>query len=175
MFIRFFLLLLFLNWNTLAGELTVGSPAPDFTLDIATNDTIIRGGFTLSKYISEQPIVLAFYPADWSSGCTKEMCALRDDFAALHNLNALLFGISGDYVYAHHAWAKELELPFALLSDHEHTVGKLYNSFDEKSGYNSRTIVVINTAGNIAYIDMHYSPNDAQSFKKLKEALHTIH
>ncbi|MBM4165357.1 MAG: redoxin domain-containing protein [Ignavibacteria bacterium] len=175
MFIYFFIFLLLLNKNTFAEDLYIGSPARDFTLDIATKDTIIRGGFTLSKHIGKQPIVLAFYPADWSDGCTKEMCTMRDDFTSLKNLNAILFGISGDYAYSHREWAKELDLPFALLSDHEHTAGKLYNSYDKKSGYNKRTIVVIDTAGTIAYIDMHYSPKDSQSFNKLKKALLTIH
>jgi peroxiredoxin Q/BCP len=57
-------------------------------------------------------VILAFYPADWSGGCTKEVCTLRDTFAELAKLNAVVLGISGDYVFSHQEWAKFHKLQF---------------------------------------------------------------
>jgi peroxiredoxin Q/BCP len=117
---------------------------------------------------------LAFYPADWSTGCTKEVCAMRDNFAALQALDAEVLAISGDYVWSHHEWAKALNLPFKLLSDHAHIVAKLYQSFNEKSLYNRRTVVVVDKQGKIAYANMEYSVGDLKDFDKLKTALATV-
>jgi len=65
--------------------LRIGSKAPDFTLPGATKDTILSSGIT-SPIGREGPVVLAFYPADWSGGCTKEMCLMRDRFTDLGKL-----------------------------------------------------------------------------------------
>jgi peroxiredoxin Q/BCP len=124
--------------------------------------------------IGKRNIVLAFYPADWSGGCTKEVCTLRDNFTALSALNAEIVGLSGDYVFSHYEWAKHHELPFKLASDHKHEVAKRYGSYDEDSGHDKRTVFVVDKAGKIAYVDMKYSPRDSVSFGKLQSALATL-
>jgi len=169
---------LILTTNALAQtnpDLAVGKPAPDFSLPYATRDSIFRAPLTLSELVGKRNIVLAFYPADWSTGCTKEVCAIRDDFGALQDLNAEVLGISGDYVWSHREWAKYHSLPFKLLSDHAHTVAKAYNSFNEKSLYNKRTVFVIDRVGRIAYLDLEYSVVDVQDYNRLKEALAGLH
>jgi peroxiredoxin Q/BCP len=125
----------------------------------------------LLSLIGTGNIVLAFYPADWSGGCTKEVCTLRDNFEALSGLQAIILGISGDYVYSHHAWAKHHDLPFRLLSDHDHSVAKSYSSYNEVSGFNRRTVFVIDKQGEIAYADLEYSVRDSEDFDRLKSAL----
>jgi peroxiredoxin len=149
----------------------VGQTAPDFNLQYATRDSIARTPLKLSNTVGVRNIVLAFYPADWSGGCTKEMCTMRDDFKDLEKLNAELLAISGDYVFAHYAWAKEQNFPFRLLSDHLHTVAKLYDSYNDKYGFNKRTVFVIDKQGKIAYEDLEYSVADNDDFNRLKDAL----
>ncbi len=100
---------------------------------------------------------------------------MRDNFAALSSLNAQIIGLSGDYPFASHEWAKQLNLPFTLASDHKHEVGRAYGSYMEKMGFNRRTVFVVDNAGKIAYIDMHYSPADSKSLDKLQEALKQVH
>jgi peroxiredoxin Q/BCP len=154
-----------------AQELTVGQPAPDFSLPYATKDSIFRTPLKLSEVVGKSNIVLAFYPADWSPGCTKEVCTMRDDFTSLQSLNAEILAISGDYVWSHHEWAKHHELPFKLLSDHSHEVARRYDSYNEKTMYNKRTVFVVDKQGNLAYVDLEYSVATIDDFNRLKEAL----
>lgn len=151
--------------------LKVGDLAPDFSLPYSTRDSIARWPLKLSDFVGKRAIVLAFYPADWSTGCTKEVCSLRDNFSAMQELDAEILAISGDYVWSHHEWAKFHNLPFKLLSDHAHVVAKIYESYNEKSLYNRRTVFVINKGGAIAYLNLAYSVADNEDFLKLKTAL----
>ncbi len=151
----------------------VGDVAPAFDLPYATRDTIGRS-LTLASLVEKGKVVVAFYPADWSGGCTREVCTFRDNFGALGALGAQVVGISGDYVSSHHAWAKHHELPFPLASDHSHDVAKAYASYDPATGYNKRTIFVVDRKGRIAYVDMAYSARDTTSVDKLRAALAAI-
>ncbi len=65
------------------SALNVGDAAPDFTLPYATKDSVSRSPVSLSDLVGKRTIVVAFYPADWSTGCTKEVCTMRDNFGAL--------------------------------------------------------------------------------------------
>jgi len=149
----------------------VGDAAPDFQLPYATRDSVADDSLRLSSLIGKRNIVLAFYPADWSGGCTKEVCTLRDNFTSLGAVNADVIGISGDYVFSHHEWAKFHNLPFRLASDHNHGVAKRYGSYYEAYGFNRRTVFVVGKTGKIAYEDLAYSPRDSVSFGKLQAAL----
>ena len=155
-------------------QLAVGDAAPGFSLPYATKDSVAGDEIALSSLIGKNNIVLAFYPADWSGGCTKEMCTMRDNFSDLSQLKAEVLGISGDYQYSHHEWAKNLNLPVKLVSDHSHAIAKMYDSYNAASGYNRRTVYVIDKEGKIAYIDLKYSSRDMESFNKLKSALSTL-
>ncbi|HTP80372.1 MAG TPA: redoxin domain-containing protein [Bacteroidota bacterium] len=151
--------------------LRVGQQAPDFTLPYATKDSIYRQPIRLSDIVGKKNIILAFYPADWSGGCTKEVCTLRDDFGNLEKLDAEILAISGDYVYSHHEWAMHHNLPFKLVSDHLHVVAQKYFSYNEKAGMNRRTVFVVDRKGLIAFENLHYSVADNEDFNSLKEAL----
>lgn len=159
---------------TQTDSLGIGSKAPDFSLPYATRDSVAPEDLKLSDLVGKRTIVLAFYPADWSGGCTREVCAFRDNFGALSQLNAEVLGISGDYEYSHHEWAKYHNLPFKLLADHSHRVARTYDSYNDVSGFNKRTVYVIDKQGNIAYIDMKYSTRDMESFHKLQDALKNV-
>jgi peroxiredoxin Q/BCP len=149
----------------------VGDVAPGFSLRYATRDSIAADTLTLASLTRQGNVVLAFYPADWSGGCTKEVCTLRDNFSALASVKAEVVGVSGDYVFSHHEWAKFHNLPFRLASDHDHAVARRYGSFNPASGYNRRTVFVVDRQGKIAYADLAYSSRDSVSFVKLKTAL----
>lgn len=154
--------------------LGIGDRAPAFTLPYATQDTIVHAGISLETLLSDGPVVLAFYPADWSGGCTREMCTFRDNFTDLSRLNVQVAGVSGDYVHSHRAWAQHHKLPFPLLSDHDHAVAQAYRSYNERTGYNRRTVYLINGAGRIAYKDTSYSVSNKESYDNLLQAVEGI-
>ena len=151
----------------------VGEKAPDFKLPYATHEQVKYNpaeGMTLAQYRGKV-VVLAFYPADWSSGCTTELCTFRDTFKDLDQLGAVILGISGDYVFSHHEWAKHHSLKFPLLSDHDHQVAKTYASFDPQWGYNKRTIYVIDGEGIVRFRNLDFKHGDKTHYDALRGAI----
>jgi peroxiredoxin Q/BCP len=151
----------------------VGDAAPDFKLPYATQEQIYfkpEERMSLSSMRGKN-VILAFYPADWSGGCTKEVCTLRDTFAELAKLNATVLAISGDYVFSHHEWAKFHKLQFPLLSDHDHKVAQAYGSYNEAVGFNNRTIFLIDKDGVVRYSNLAFKAGDANDYNRLKEEL----
>lgn len=153
------------------ATLKLGDKAPDFSLPYATRDSVADDSLALSSLVGKRNVVVAFYPADWSGGCTREVCTLRDNFTSLGAVNADVVAISGDYVYSHYEWAKHHNLPFRLASDHDHAVARRYGSYNEATGHDRRTVFVVDPQGRLAYIDMAYSTRDSVSFGKLQLAL----
>ena len=154
----------------------VGQAAPDFSLPYATQEKIfLKPEERLSLAAQRgKNVILAFYPADWSGGCTKEVCTLRDTFAELSKLNAMVLGISGDYVFSHHEWAKFHKLQFPLLSDHDHKVARLYGSYMEDAGYNKRTVFLIDKAGIVRYSNLDFKAGDAKDYTALRAELEKL-
>jgi peroxiredoxin Q/BCP len=152
----------------------IGEVAPNFTLPIATKDTILFEGKSLSDFLGRGPVVLAFYPADWSGGCTKEVCALRDAFSEFEKLGATVIGISGDYVFSHKEWAQHHNLPFWLASDHSGKVSTQYASHNPATGYNKRTVYVLSKDGAVRYKNLAFRAGNDEDFKALKDAVLAI-
>ncbi|HEY7931518.1 MAG TPA: peroxiredoxin [Acidimicrobiales bacterium] len=98
-----------------------GDLAPDFTLDNQDGETV-----TLSQLLEAGPVVLFFYPAAMSSGCTKETCYFRDLASEFAALGAQRVGISMDSVVRQQEFASRNRLDFTLLADSSGTVAKLY-------------------------------------------------
>jgi peroxiredoxin Q/BCP len=154
----------------------VGEAAPDFSLPYATQEGIFMKPAERMSLSSQKGknVILAFYPADWSGGCTKEVCTLRDTFAELSKLNATVLAISGDYVFSHHEWAKFHKLQFPLLSDHDHKVARLYGSYMEEYGFNKRTVFLIDKQGVVRYSNLDFKPGDAKDYASLHAELEKL-
>jgi len=133
-----------------------GDQAPDFTLlkagGEAYNDI---EPFTLSDALGNGPVVLAFYPAAFTSGCTAEMCRFRDSMTAFEDLNARVYGISVDLPFAQNVWIEEENLNFPMLSDWDHEVihrhevvqDDLYGTIEAAN----RSVFVLDSAGTVTY------------------------
>src|SRR2546422_1463920 len=123
----------------------VGSKAPDFTL---TNQD--RQPVTLSQQRG-RPVVLAFFPAAFSSVCTKELCTFRDSLARLNGANAQVFGISVDTFFTLKAFQTDQKLTFPLLSDFNKQAIRDYGVFNEDmiglKGIAKRAVFVIDKNG----------------------------
>lgn len=97
--------------------------APEFSLPSTGGGT-----FTLSKEAAGKPVIIYFYPKDFTSGCTKEACEFRDTFEYFRDLDIDIYGISRDDIPTHHAFRKAHNLPFELLADEDGKVADLYDA-----------------------------------------------
>ncbi len=147
----------------------VGQAAPDFTAT-ATDSTGAAIPVSLSQY-KGRVVVLAFYPADRSSGCTVELTKFRDDFATMFGEGTIVLPTSIDSLGSHASWAKEAHFPFALISDTAATVAKQYASASPGRKYFSRTAFVIGKDGTVAYQDLRFDANSQDSYDKLVAAV----
>jgi thioredoxin-dependent peroxiredoxin len=103
------------------GLLAVGDPAPDFTAVQGNGNR-----FRLADYHGKNPVVLFFYPADFTQGCTLQACAFRDSYTDLQAEGAVIVGISRDDDSSHTRFSQEYHLPYPLISDRDGTIGKAY-------------------------------------------------
>src|SRR5262245_55177411 len=126
------------------ASVSVGQEAPDFTLKDETNQNV-----TLSE-LRGSPVVLVFYPLDFSPICTSEMCAVRDDFSGFQEKGAKVFGISRDSVWTHKAFKEKEHMSQSLLADMKGDVARLYGAWNEAAGVAERLTVIIDKDGKIA-------------------------
>ena len=123
----------------------VGSEAPDFTLrnenaeDVTLSE--LRGG----------PVVLVFYPFDFSPQCTEENCQIRDDYQSWTEAGATVFGISRDSHFAHAAFKESHNLKHSLLADMKGETARAYGTWDEERVVAKRLTVVIDGEGRVVY------------------------
>jgi peroxiredoxin len=120
-----------------------GTAAPEFELH-STPDQTVR----LSDFLG-RPVVLAFYPADWSPICGDQMAIYNEMHREFHEYGAQLLGISVDGVWCHRAFSEARHLHFPLLADFEPkgSVSRLYGAYREGDGFSERALVVIDARG----------------------------
>jgi len=147
-----------------------GEIAPDFSLPWATRDSI--GGepwFGLTAQRGKV-VVLAFYPKDFTAGCTAEMRTFADQYADLFGEDVVVVGVNPDSLETHVRFAQSLGLPFRLLTDSEQKVSQKYGSAGE-NGYNRRTVYVVDRKGRVAYADLRFGALDPKAYRDLKLAV----
>lgn len=129
------------------APLSSGTLAPDFTLG-STPDTKI----SLSEYRG-RPVVLVFYPADWSAVCGDQIAFYNELLPEFQRLGAELVGISVDSVYSHAAFAEARNLRFPLLADFEPkgAVARAYGVYRQKDGIAERALFVLDGNGVVAW------------------------
>jgi len=127
------------------AALAAGTDAPDFTLRSTPDQWL-----TLSEFRG-QPVVLAFYPADWSPVCGDQMALYNEMLKEFQDLGAELIGISVDGAWCHAAFARDRKLHFPLLADFEPkgAVARHYGVYREKDGVSERALFVIDGDGKI--------------------------
>lgn len=125
--------------------LSIGSQAPEFTLD---NE---RGEATsLTDLLANGPLILYFYPADFTPGCTKEACDIRDLHGQIQAVGLRVAGVSPQDAESHARFRDKYELPFTLLCDPDKTVIRQYD-VDGPFGVGVRRVTyLIDQEGRIA-------------------------
>jgi peroxiredoxin len=146
-----------------------GTKAPDFTL---TNQD--REPVTLSAQRG-RPVVLAFFPAAFSSVCTKELCTFRDRLASLNQANAQVFGISVDTFFTLKAFQADQKLAFPLLSDFNKQAIRDYGVFNEDmiglKGIAKRAVFVLDREGIVRYREVLDDARNEPDYEKVFAAL----
>ena len=129
------------------GILAPGTPAPDFTLHVTPDQTL-----TLSD-LRGKPVVLAFYPADWSPVCGDQMALYNEVLPEFHKFGAEVLGVSVDGSWCHAAFAHARHLHFPLLADFEPkgAVAQKYGVYRPNDGITERALFVIDKKGIIAW------------------------
>jgi peroxiredoxin len=124
-----------------------GTPAPNFTLHNAPDQSVSLSDFR------GQPVILAFYPADWSSVCGDQMALYNEVLPEFRRFNAELIGISVDGVWCHKAFAQDRKLHFPLLADFEPKgeVAKMYGVYRRPDGTSERALFVLDAQGMIRW------------------------
>jgi peroxiredoxin len=132
--------------ENMSEMLQAGTPAPDFTLHVTPDQTL-----SLSE-LRGRPVILAFYPADWSPVCGDQMSLYNEVLPEFRRYHAELLGISVDGAWCHAAFAKDRKLHFPLLSDFEPKgdVAKQYGVY-RKDGVSERALFVIDENGVIVW------------------------
>jgi peroxiredoxin len=127
----------------LAAPLPTGTKAPDFELPSTPDQTVwlaeLRG----------QPVILAFYPGDWSPVCSDQMGLYQALLPEFQKFDAQLLGISVDSVWSHLAFARDRNLHFPLLADFEPKgeVARAYHAYRAEEGTSERALYVIDAGG----------------------------
>jgi peroxiredoxin Q/BCP len=130
-------------------HLKIGDPAPDFTLPSTKGDTM-----KLSDFRGKKSVVLAFFPAAFTGGCSKEMAAYETGIANFQQSGAEVFAISTDNLPTLKFWSQEhLKSSFPMLSDFMRKVSASYGVLNAERGIANRTTFVVDADGNIQHID----------------------
>jgi peroxiredoxin len=129
-----------------------GTPAPEFALPDPTGE-IVR----LSDYRGK-PVVLVFYPLDWSPGCSQQLDLYQSEIEEFEQRGVQILAISVDSIYSHGAWAAVRGLNFPLLADFHSkgAVAQLYGVYRENDGFSERALYIVDTSGIIRW--SHVSP-----------------
>ncbi|MGO3088655.1 MAG: thioredoxin-dependent thiol peroxidase [Galactobacter sp.] len=134
----------------MSDRLPVGSPAPDFSLTAADGSTV-----SLAQLSEQGKVIVYFYPAASTPGCTKEACDFRDNLASLGGEGYKVVGISPDQPAKLAKFVEKEGLTFPLLSDEDHAVAEAYGAWGEKKNYGKvyegliRSTFVVGQDGNL--------------------------
>jgi thioredoxin-dependent peroxiredoxin len=125
-----------------AEMLAAGNRAPDFTTHDQNDEPV-----SLAELLKNGPLILYFYPADFTPGCTKEACTLRDLHAQLRAAGVCVAGVSPQDAKSHAAFAAKYSLPFTLLCDPDQVLIRAYGVRGPLGFGVRRASFLINSAG----------------------------
>jgi peroxiredoxin len=158
--------------------LATGTKAPDFSLSTKTADGPKQ--IKLSENFGKTNTLLLFFPMAFTGTCTTEMCTMSEGLREYSDLNATVYGISGDNPFAQEAWAKKESITVPLLSDYEHKIAKeydvLYDSFLPQmnlgmGGVPKRAAFIVDREGVIQYAESNDDARELPNFDQIKAKL----
>jgi thioredoxin-dependent peroxiredoxin len=148
-----------------------GAKAPEFSLPWANREAV---GPSESPYElwrdRGKTVVVAFYPSDFTKGCTAELQTFADQYDTLFGADVVVVGISADSLESHRRFAASLDLPFRLLSDPDQQVARKYGSRGD-GGRPRRTVFVVGPDGRVKYRNLQFNALDPKAYTELGSAV----
>lgn len=143
----------------------VGDVAPLFTLKNQLGKKI-----SLKDYKNKKNVLLIFYPGDNTPGCTRQLCALRDDWSEFKDKNIVIYGVNQGDLESHQKFIEKHSFPFDLLVDKDRKVSRKYKALKFMFGYESirRSVVLIDKTGKIIYLKRGL-PHNSEILEALKK------
>lgn len=158
---------------------STGDQAPEFTAPLVTDGE--TEATTFSEHLGSGPVVVAFFPAAFSSTCTAELCTFRDDFGQFNELGATVLGVSTDTSYALERFREEEGLTFDLISDNDGSIIEAYDVVDDESfaskgmtGVATRSVFVVDGEGTIRYSWIADNPGQEPDYEAVVEAVESL-
>jgi peroxiredoxin len=158
--------------------LSIGTKAPDFALSCKTSEGINL--IKLSDNFGKKNTLLLFFPMAFTGVCTAEMCDTSDELGTYEDVNAQVYGISGDSPFSLEAWSRDKNIKVPLLSDYDHTVtrayGVAYDSFAPQrnlpmGGVAKRSAFIVDRNGVIQYAESSEDTKQLPDFEAIKAKL----
>jgi len=149
--------------------LEIGDKVPDF---VAKKDN--GEDFISNTVIGNMPVVIYFYPKNFTPGCTKEACSFRDSYADFKSLGAEVIGVSSDSIDSHKRFKDRYQVPFMFLSDKSRKLRKLFGVKSELLGLlPGRETYVIDKEGviQLKFNSMNASKHLDKAIKKMREII----
>ncbi len=155
------------------AEIEPGRIAPDFTIETADSS-----GANKTVKLSDlrgKVVVLAFYPADRSSGCTFQLTKFRDEYSKLFGSETVLLPISVDSLSTHASWAADMKFPFVLGTDADLSLAKQYGSYIPGRKTSTRTVFVIGKDGKILWRNLRFPALNEGAYTELAAEITKAH
>ncbi len=148
-----------------------GAKAPEFSLPWANREAVGPSDAPYELWRDRgKTVVLAFYPADFTKGCTAQLQTFADQYDTLFGADVVVVGINADSLETHRRFAASLDLPFRLLSDPDQQVARKYGSSGD-SGRPRRTVFVVGPDGRVTYRNLQFNPLDPKHYTELGSAV----
>ena len=154
-------------------KLNKGDQAPAFRLVSSERKEV-----SLDDYKGKN-IVLLFFPMAFTSVCTTELCAMRDNLADYNKLNTEVVGISVDSPFTLHKYKQDQQLNFTLLSDFNKEASQVYGAFYENfmlglKGVSKRAAFVVDKNGKVQYAEVLEKASDLPNFEAIKQTVSSL-
>lgn len=155
-------------------KLSKGDQAPAFRLVSSERKEV-----SLDDYRGKN-VVLLFFPMAFTSVCTTELCAMRDNLSEYNGLNTEVVGISVDSPFTLHKYKQDQQLNFPLLSDFNKEASQAYGAFYENfllglKGVSKRAAFVVDKHGKVQYAEVLENAGDLPDFQAVKQTVSSLH
>ena len=152
---------------------TAGDQAPEFIAPLVDDKTEATA---FVDHLGDGPVVLAFFPAAFSSTCTEEFCTFQDELNKFNDLSATVLGVSTDTAYALERFRAENGLTFGLISDNNGAIIEAYDVVDDFEriamwGVAQRAVFVVDSEGVVQYVWRADNPGQQPDYEAVIEAV----